>query len=67
MVYRKICFEKLKCGPKFEKNVTSKKCIVLPYISGVYERVSSHLKKYMIDCVPRSNNNLSRVIIKGKD
>ena len=57
----KILVVQLKSGSEFEK-----KCIVQPYISGVYERVSSHLKKYMIDCVPRSNNNLSHVIIKGK-
>ena len=39
----------------------------LPYINGIFERVSSHLKNYLIDCVPKSNNNLSYVIVKGKD
>ena len=63
----KIRLEKLESGFKFIKNERSGKCIVLPYINGVFERVSSHLKDYLIDCVPKSNNELSYVIVKGKD
>ena len=45
----------------------SKKCIVLRYVSGVYERVSSCLKKYSIDTVSKIKKNLSNIIVKGKD
>ena len=57
----------MESGFKYIKNERSRKCIVLPYINGVFERVSSHLKDYLIDCVPKSNNDSSYVIVKGKD
>ena len=46
---------------------SSRKCIVLLYVSGVYERVSLCLKKYSIDTVSKISNNLSNVIVKGND
>ena len=43
-----------------------KKCVVLPYIKGTYERLSSCFKNYYIDTVPKSSKNLSVIIIKVK-
>ena len=45
----------------------SKKILVLPYVNGMYDRVSSLFKNYQIDCVPKTGNNFSQIIVKGKD
>ena len=61
MKYNNSDSNKLDNCKKFEK------CIVLPYVKNIYERVSSSLKKYSINCDPRATNKLDHVIIKGKD
>ena len=68
--YVKIRINKIKFS-NVNQNKTnvlrSKKSIVLPYVKGAYERVSHCLKNYKIECVPKSNINLSNIIVRGKN
>ena len=41
--------------------------LVLPYTNKFFENISDKLKKYNVTTIPRFNNNLSKLITRGKD
>ena len=52
---------------KENKSKNYNRVVVIPFVQGVYERISHKLKNYQINVVPKSANSLNKIITKGKD
>ena len=63
----KIRFDYNNQSQSTNDNINRKRSVVLPYIKGTYERISSILKIYHIESVPKTVNNTNQIIVKNKD